>query len=105
MNRTLGYPALRTGTVLMYMYMYMYILVQLKILLQFSTVLSLLLTNLLHTGYWFVHVTDDPSVSTTMADSELTRKNFIANTPLPPDDMVGVQCIRACVVCQYKRMG
>ena len=32
---------------------------------------------------------DDASVSTTMADSELARKNFITNLPLPPDDLVG----------------
>ena len=49
------------------------------------------------TGYWFVHVADDVSVSTTMADSELARKNFITNLPLPPDDLVG--CVEIGMMC------
>ena len=39
-------------------------------------------------GYWFVQVIIDASVSTSMAFSELCRKSFITNFPLPPDDKV-----------------
>jgi hypothetical protein len=37
-------------------------------------------------GYWFVQVAADPSVSTSMAFTELSRMSFITNSPLPPDD-------------------
>jgi hypothetical protein len=37
-------------------------------------------------GYWFVQVAADPSVSTSMAYTELSRMSFITNSPLPPDD-------------------
>ena len=39
-------------------------------------------------GYWLVNVMADPSLSTTMASTQLARAAFIKNEPLPKDDMV-----------------
>ena len=35
-----------------------------------------------------MQVAADPSVSTSMAYTELSRMSFITNSPLPPDDKV-----------------